>query len=131
MWRCTFDLDRGYFECDLPPAIPIAVDNQLLAAQIPKLLQKAYRPIQLERPSSKLSTMKGKRAKQYRKLMHQYQLTFSFREPYQVLIDAAMVQDAHRCKLDLALLLERTLQGKVKPSTTSDPIHEPRLTYTE
>lgn len=29
--------------------------------------------------------MRGKRAKQYRKLMKQYGLTFGFREPYQVL----------------------------------------------
>jgi U3 small nucleolar RNA-associated protein 23 len=61
--------------------------------------------------------MRAKRSKQYRKLMHQYELTFSFREPYQVLVDAAMVQDAHRCKLDLATALERTLHAKVKPST--------------
>ena len=65
--------------------------------------------------------MRAKRAKKYRKLMHQYELTFSFREPYQVLVDAAMVQDAHRCKLDLALALERTLHAKVKPSA---PLHD-------
>lgn len=29
--------------------------------------------------------MRGKRAKQYRKLMQQYGLAFGFREPYQVL----------------------------------------------
>jgi hypothetical protein len=29
--------------------------------------------------------MRGKRAKQYRKLMQQYGLSFGFREPYQVL----------------------------------------------
>ena len=29
--------------------------------------------------------MRGKRAKQYRKLMNQYALTFGFRKPYQVL----------------------------------------------
>ena len=29
--------------------------------------------------------MRGKRSKQYRKLMQQYSLTFNFREPYQVL----------------------------------------------
>ena len=28
--------------------------------------------------------MRGKRSKQYRKLMQQYSLTFGFREPYQV-----------------------------------------------
>lgn len=30
-------------------------------------------------------TMRAKRSKKYRKLMHQYELTFGFREPYQVL----------------------------------------------
>ncbi|KAF2146874.1 uncharacterized protein K452DRAFT_219118 [Aplosporella prunicola CBS 121167] len=62
--------------------------------------------------------MRGKRAKQYRKLMHQYGLTFGFREPYQVLVDAQMVQDAERFKMDLAGGLERTLQGKIKPMIT-------------
>ncbi|KAK7540759.1 Fcf1-domain-containing protein [Phyllosticta citribraziliensis] len=58
--------------------------------------------------------MRGKRAKQYRKLMHQYGLTFGFREPYQVLVDADMVKDTHHCKMDLAAYIERTLQGKTK-----------------
>lgn len=29
--------------------------------------------------------MRAKRSKKYRKLMHQYELAFGFREPYQVL----------------------------------------------
>jgi U3 small nucleolar RNA-associated protein 23 len=29
--------------------------------------------------------MRAKRSKKYRKLMHQYELNFGFREPYQVL----------------------------------------------
>ncbi|EOD49005.1 putative rrna-processing protein utp23 protein [Neofusicoccum parvum UCRNP2] len=62
--------------------------------------------------------MRGKRAKQYRKLMHQYALTFGFREPYQVLVDAEIVQDAMRMKIDLATYLTNTLQGKVKPMIT-------------
>jgi U3 small nucleolar RNA-associated protein 23 len=60
--------------------------------------------------------MKAKRAKQYRKLMQQYGLTFGLREPYQVLIDAGMIQDAGRFSMDLVKGLERTLGGKVKPS---------------
>jgi hypothetical protein len=63
--------------------------------------------------------MRGKRSKQYRKLMHQYELTFNFREPYQVLVDADLVKDAARFKMDLPKALERTLQGKVKPSKTA------------
>ncbi|KAJ9648354.1 hypothetical protein H2199_001208 [Coniosporium tulheliwenetii] len=62
--------------------------------------------------------MRGKRAKQYRKLMHQYALTFNFRVPYQVLVDAEIIQDAARFKMDLIGGLERTLQGKVKPMIT-------------
>lgn len=83
--------------------------------------------------------MRGKRAKQYRKLMQQYGLTFGFREPYQVLgnfilapspptrspitdhrkraVDAQMIEDTERFKMDLVGGLERTLSGKVKPST--------------
>ncbi|KAK5001020.1 hypothetical protein LTR66_000225 [Elasticomyces elasticus] len=62
--------------------------------------------------------MRGKRSKQYRKLMHQYSLHFNFREPYQVLVDASMVQDTARFHMDLATSLERTLHGKIKPMIT-------------
>lgn len=63
-------------------------------------------------------------------------MTFGFREPYQVLgrsttngaehdgqwtnlsaVDADMVQDSCKFKMDLAAGLERTVHGKVKPST--------------
>lgn len=60
--------------------------------------------------------MRGKRSKQYRKLMHQYELSFNFRVPYQVLIDAEMIKDTFRFKMNLPLFLERTLHGQVKPS---------------
>lgn len=78
--------------------------------------------------------MRGKRSKQYRKLMQQYGMTFGFREPYQVLgmfckklpvvlwlinhttVDGQMIQDTQRFKMDLVGGLERTLSGKVKPS---------------
>src|SRR5690606_28164540 len=87
-------------------------------------------------------TMKAKRSKKYRKLMHQYGVSFGFREPYQVLrmypsrpfkssqmrslghirlIDIVYLVDSHflrtvySFKMDLMPALERTLQGKVKP----------------
>jgi len=69
-------------------------------------------------PHSHTASMRGKRAKQYRKLMHQYSLSFNFREPYQVLIDADMIQDTTRFRMDLPHLLERTLHGKIKPMMT-------------
>ncbi|KAI9812458.1 MAG: hypothetical protein M1827_004689 [Pycnora praestabilis] len=62
--------------------------------------------------------MRGKRSKQYRKLMQQYGMTFGFREPYQVLLDAEMIQDVARFKMDLIRGLERTLHGKIKPMIT-------------
>lgn len=62
--------------------------------------------------------MRGKRSKQYRKLMQQYGLNFGFREPYQVLLDADIIRDADRFKMDLIGGLERTLNGKVKPMIT-------------
>ncbi|KAE9381598.1 hypothetical protein N431DRAFT_458172 [Stipitochalara longipes BDJ] len=62
--------------------------------------------------------MRGKRSKQYRKLMQQYGLSFGFREPYQVLLDADMIKDADRFKMDLIGGLERTLHGQVKPMIT-------------
>ena len=77
--------------------------------------------------------MRGKRSKQYRKLMQQYGLIFGFREPYQVLgnwelflskcqntkiclVDSQMIHDTERFKMDLAAGLEKTLQGHIKPS---------------
>lgn len=77
--------------------------------------------------------MRAKRSKKYRKLMHQYELTFGFREPYQVLgmalarsyftsdiltcllVDSNFLRAVSSFKMDLIPALERTLQGKVKP----------------
>ncbi|KAG6035273.1 hypothetical protein E4U41_006153 [Claviceps citrina] len=54
----------------------------------------------------------------YRKLMERYCMTFGFREPYQVLVDAEMVQDSCRFKMELEPALQRTAHGKVKPMIT-------------
>ncbi|CZS94429.1 probable rRNA-processing protein UTP23 [Rhynchosporium agropyri] len=62
--------------------------------------------------------MRGKRSKQYRKLMEQYGLSYGFRVPYQVLLDAQMIRDADKFKMDLVGGLERTLHGEVKPMIT-------------
>lgn len=62
--------------------------------------------------------MRAKRSKQYRKLMHQYELAFNFREPYQVLLDAEIIQAAARFKMRLGQMLENTLHGKIKPMIT-------------
>ncbi|RAL63053.1 hypothetical protein DID88_004138 [Monilinia fructigena] len=62
--------------------------------------------------------MRGKRAKQYKKLMQQYGMSFGFREAYQVLLDAEIIRDADRFKMDLVGGLERTLHGQVKPMIT-------------
>lgn len=57
-------------------------------------------------------TMRGKRAKNYRKLMQQYSLAFGFREPYQILVASSIVLDAARLKIDLEAALNRTVQGE-------------------
>ncbi|KAJ5584637.1 uncharacterized protein N7459_004437 [Penicillium hispanicum] len=62
--------------------------------------------------------MRAKRSKKYRKLMHQYEFTFGFREPYQVLVDSNFLAAVNSFKMDLIPALERTLQGKVKPLLT-------------
>ncbi|OAX79402.1 hypothetical protein ACJ72_06279 [Emergomyces africanus] len=62
--------------------------------------------------------MRAKRSKKYRKLMHQYELTFGFREPYQVLVDSNLLRAVYSFKMDLVPALERTLHGKVKPFIT-------------
>ncbi|KAL6868673.1 Fcf1 domain-containing protein [Trichoderma novae-zelandiae] len=68
--------------------------------------------------------MRGKRSKQYRKLMEQFSMTFGFREPYQVLVDAEMVKDANKCTMDLAARLQSTVHGKVKPLITQCEIRK-------
>ncbi|KAJ5717914.1 hypothetical protein N7488_003560 [Penicillium malachiteum] len=62
--------------------------------------------------------MRAKRSKKYRKLMHQYETTFGFREPYQVLVDSNFLHATDSFKMDLLPALERTLQGKPKPLLT-------------
>ncbi|KAJ4984270.1 rRNA-processing protein utp23 [Stagonosporopsis vannaccii] len=62
--------------------------------------------------------MKLKRAKAYKKLLHQYELNFGFREPYQVLLDSTILQDAYKFKIDLVGRLEKVLGAKVKPMIT-------------
>ncbi|KAJ6446101.1 rRNA-processing protein UTP23 [Purpureocillium lavendulum] len=69
-------------------------------------------------------TMRGKRSKQYRKLMEQFSMAFGFREPYQVLVDAEMVQDSCRFKMELEPALQRTVHGKVKPMITQCEIRK-------
>uniref|UniRef100_A0A8H7N9L7 U three protein 23 n=1 Tax=Bionectria ochroleuca TaxID=29856 RepID=A0A8H7N9L7_BIOOC len=68
--------------------------------------------------------MRGKRSKQYRKLMEQFSMAFGFREPYQVLVDAEMVKDSCRFKMDLNPALERTVHGKVKGMITQCEIRK-------
>ncbi|KFY69469.1 hypothetical protein V498_10466 [Pseudogymnoascus sp. VKM F-4517 (FW-2822)] len=71
--------------------------------------------------------MRGKRSKQYKKLMQQYGLAFGFREPYQVLLDADVIRDADKFKMDLVGGLERTLHGQVKPSIDNTMLDAPPL----
>ncbi|KAK5172314.1 uncharacterized protein LTR77_003952 [Saxophila tyrrhenica] len=62
--------------------------------------------------------MRAKRSKQYRKLMRQYE-HLGFRKPYQVLIDAQLIRDAAKSKLQLGKLLEDALGGaEIKPMIT-------------
>ncbi|KKP05559.1 hypothetical protein THAR02_02376 [Trichoderma harzianum] len=68
--------------------------------------------------------MRGKRSKQYRKLMEQFSMTFGFREPYQILVDAEMIKDANRCTMDLEARLQSTVHGKVKPLITQCEIRK-------
>lgn len=77
--------------------------------------------------------MRGKRSKQYRKLIQQYSIHFGFREPYQVVVDADFVKETTKCKMDLLAALERTLHGTVKPRTSLLPLpaHNPVLPCTQ
>ncbi|KAK2461780.1 hypothetical protein APHAL10511_006243 [Amanita phalloides] len=84
--------------------------------------------------------MRQKRAKTYRKLMHLYNMSFGFRQPYQILgkpipeyavsalnalpVDPTMCKTAIELKYDLVKNLGSTLQGDVKPMITQCCIHE-------
>jgi U3 small nucleolar RNA-associated protein 23 len=60
----------------------------------------------------------------YKKLLHQYELNFGFREPYQVLLDSQILEDAYKFKIDLVARLQKVLGGQVKPMiTTCDMRH--------
>ncbi|KAF2025231.1 hypothetical protein EK21DRAFT_76898, partial [Setomelanomma holmii] len=60
----------------------------------------------------------------YKKLLHQYELNFGFREPYQVLLDSQILEDAYKFKIDLVSRLQKVLGGPVKPMiTTCDMRH--------
>ena len=58
--------------------------------------------------------MRGKRSKQYRRLMQQYRLTFGFREPYQVLSACKPVL-GRAAAIDLGNAL---LTAKLPPQST-------------
>jgi U3 small nucleolar RNA-associated protein 23 len=60
----------------------------------------------------------------YKKQLHQYELNFGFREPYQVLLDSQILQDAYNFKIDLIARIQKMLGGQVKPMiTTCDMRH--------
>ena len=62
--------------------------------------------------------MRQQRAKRYRKAMALYHTSFNFREPYQVLLSSDFILTAHRFKLNLAALLQRTFQAPLKLSNS-------------
>ena len=58
--------------------------------------------------------MRAKRSKKYRKIMSNYQLAFSFREPYQVLLDSSFLRTCHAFHMPLQKYLNNTLHGECK-----------------
>lgn len=62
--------------------------------------------------------MKGRRLKNYRKQMQVFKVNFGFREPYQVVCDAQILEDAWRMKIDLPDRIKGILGGEVKMMIT-------------
>ncbi|KIW60822.1 hypothetical protein PV05_01008 [Exophiala xenobiotica] len=58
--------------------------------------------------------MRAKRSKKYRKIMSNYAMTFSFREPYQVLLDSSFLRTCHSFHMPLQKYLENTLHGECR-----------------
>ncbi|ETN42245.1 uncharacterized protein HMPREF1541_04186 [Cyphellophora europaea CBS 101466] len=62
--------------------------------------------------------MRAKRSKKYRKIMSTYGQAFSFREPYQVLLDSNFLRTCHAFHMPLQKYLENTLHGQCRPYIT-------------
>lgn len=62
--------------------------------------------------------MRAKRSKKYRKIMHTYQMHFSFREPYQVLVTSSFLRATHAFQMPIQKFLDNTLHGKTMPYIT-------------
>jgi U3 small nucleolar RNA-associated protein 23 len=58
--------------------------------------------------------MRAKRSKKYRKTMSSFQLAFGFREPYQILLDAAFIRTCHAFHMPLQKYLDNTLHGQCR-----------------
>ncbi|KIW99915.1 uncharacterized protein Z518_10843 [Rhinocladiella mackenziei CBS 650.93] len=58
--------------------------------------------------------MRARRSKKYRKIMSTYQMSFSFREPYQVLVDGNFLKACHTFHMPLQKYLENTLHGQCR-----------------
>nr|GAT49759.1 PIN domain-like protein [Mycena chlorophos] len=56
--------------------------------------------------------------------MELYSITFGFRQPYQVLVDAEICKTSVEAKTDLSKQISSVLQGEVKPMITQCSIHE-------
>lgn len=63
--------------------------------------------------------MRAKRSKRYRKIMSAYQMAFSFREPYQVLLDSSFLKTCHSFHMPLQRYLENTLHGQCRLFVTN------------
>ncbi|KIY01107.1 uncharacterized protein Z520_02659 [Fonsecaea multimorphosa CBS 102226] len=58
--------------------------------------------------------MRARRSKRYRKIMSAYQRSFSFHEPYQVLLDSHFLKTCHSFHMPLQKYLENTLHGECR-----------------
>lgn len=63
--------------------------------------------------------MRAKRSKKYRKIMSAYQLAFSFREPYQVLLDSHFLKTCYSFHMPLQRYMENTLHGQCRLFVTN------------
>ncbi|CAH1757093.1 4820_t:CDS:2 [Entrophospora sp. SA101] len=70
--------------------------------------------------------MRPKRAKQYKRLMTLYNISYGFREPYQVLVDYDFINIALRYKMDICKQLNNVMMGNTKQMYTSCTLNELR-----
>ncbi|KAG0175667.1 hypothetical protein DFQ28_008274 [Apophysomyces sp. BC1034] len=73
-----------------------------------------------------MKNLRPKTRRMYDRTMHQYGMSFGFRKPYQIVLDALFCQAATKQNIDIETDLSTTLDGDTKAMVTECTIQELR-----